>query len=78
MKIQMGQKVSGKYSNGIGTMEFDGVVTSIDENTAGGGFSLAEITLSSESKFDYENTPRQRILVTVVKGEVQDSRYQFN
>jgi len=78
MRVSERQAVAGTYSNGIETMNFSGVVESIEADTCGGGFANARIVLAAGSRFSWEAEDRNALLATVVNGRIEDSRFQLN
>lgn len=77
--MKTGTKLSGTYSNGIETLNFSGVVESIHNDTAGGGFASARIALDKPVAFSWEKTGRQGLILTLDgRHENIDSRFVLN
>lgn len=78
MKVTERQSVSGTYSNGIESISFSGIITSIEADTCCGGFATAHIVLEAGSRFSWEKDDRRTLLATVVNGRIEDGRFQLN
>lgn len=76
IQLKIKQKISGIYDIGVEDVAFSGVITEMEEDTAGGGFGRARILLNPGCKFSWEKEDRYSIYATTVKGVLQDDKFR--
>lgn len=75
MRLRTGDRLSGRYSNGITTWNFSGRITDIHHDTAGGNFALGRIFLDQPIQ-DSWGCARDVLMVDLYPdGRLADTRY---